>query len=91
MKRSSVLCKATAFLYVLLGVQEVYAGVISQTALEVFAAHGIHVEYETVVEYIRNRSGDGICPFEETVLGIEETEKAYEAIRLKMAEMNIII
>lgn len=86
-----VIGKATAFLYVLLGIQEVYAGVISRTALEVFVAHGIHVEYETVVTYIKDRSGDGICPFEAAVLDIEETEKAYEAIRLKMTEMNIII
>lgn len=41
-----VIGKATAFLYVLLGVQEVYAGMISQTALEVFVTHGIHVDFD---------------------------------------------
>ncbi len=86
-----VVGKATAFLYVLLGVQAVYAHVISRAALQVLAQHGIGVEYGTVAEHIINRSGDGICPFEAAVLGVDDADVAYEMIRRKMAEMNIEI
>ncbi len=75
-----VIGKATAFLYIRLGVVAVYAGVISQSALDVFTAHGITVEYTTLVEHIINRKGDGICPFESAVLDIHTPEDACTAI-----------
>ena len=86
-----VIGKATAFLYVLLGVKEVYADVISQAAVQVFNIYGISTEYEQVVDYIINRRKDGMCPFEAAVLAIEEPESAYVEIRRKMEEMNIDI
>ncbi len=84
-----VIGKATAFLYVLLGVKEVYAGVISQAALQVLQTYRIPTEYEQVVEYIINRRKDGMCPFEAAVLAIDEPEHAYVEIRRKMEKMNI--
>ena len=86
-----VIGRATAFLYVLLEVQEVYAHVISKPALAVLEAHGVQVQYGTLVENIINRAGTGICPFEETVMGIEDPQNAYAAIRQKMQEMNIAL
>ena len=86
-----VIGRATAFLYVLLEVQEVYAHVISKPALAVLEAHGVQVQYGTLVENIINRAGTGICPFEETVMGIEDPQNAYTAIRNKMKEMNITL
>jgi len=84
-----VVGKATAFLYLLLGVRAVYTHVISKSALRILQERGVHVEYETLVENIINRSGDGICPFEVAVLEIEEVQLAYTTIRIKMKEMNI--
>ncbi len=84
-----VVGKATAFLYVLLGVKAVYAGIISKSALAVLENAGIYAEYGTLVENIINRAGDGICPFEQAVLDIHKPEDAYRAIRKKMEEMNI--
>ncbi len=84
-----VVGKATAFLYVLLGVEELFAQVISQPALEVLEAHGIAVHYGALVPAIINRSGDGICPFEAAVMEITAPQAAYEAILRKMREMNI--
>ncbi len=86
-----VVGKATAYLYALLGVRALYAGVISRSALAVLQAHGIHAEYGKLVENITNRRGDGICPFEEAVLDIHDPQAAYAAIRAKMAAMNITI
>ncbi len=86
-----VIGKATAFLYVLLGIKEVYAGVISRSALQVLTEHDIATEYGTLTENIINRQGNGICPFESAVLDVENPETAYKTIRNKMAEMNIEI
>lgn len=84
-----VVGKGAAFLYVLLGVQAVYSHVISITALEVLRKHGITVEYDSLVEHIINRRGDGFCPFEMAVTDIDDADTAYRAIRKKMDDMNI--
>ena len=84
-----VIGRATAFLYVLLGVRAVYARVISRTALEVLTAADIAVEYRDAVPNIINRQGDGICPFEAAVLDIDDADKAYAVIREKMRQMGI--
>ena len=86
-----VVGKATAFLYALLKVKAVYAAVISQGALEVLAGAGIEARYGQAVPNIINRKGDGICPFEEAVLDIQDAPCAYLAIRSKMEEMNIAL
>lgn len=86
-----VVGKATAFLYVLLGVKAVYANVISQSALAVLQGNHIEVQYGSLVENIVNRKGDGICPFEQTVMEIGSAAEAYPAILGKMKEMNIAL
>ena len=86
-----VVGKATAYLYVLLGVREIYAQIISEPAAEVLQAKGIHVQYGKKVPNIINRKGDGICPFEAAVMEIAEPVMAYDAILHKMQEMNITI
>lgn len=85
-----VVGRGAAFLYVLLGVRAVYAHIISSTALEVLITQNIEVEYDTEVENIINRKGEGICPFEEAVLTITDANDAYRAIRQKMKEMGIM-
>lgn len=84
-----VVGRGAAFLYVMLGVQSVYSHVISIPALDVLRSHGIPVEYDTVVEQIINRRGDGFCPFEVAVMDIHDADTAYRAIRKKMEDMNI--
>ena len=84
-----VVGKATAFLYLLLGVNEIYARVISRLALELLSENGVFVEYGVLTENIINRRGDGICPFEEAVLGISDRQEAYRVIICKMKEMGI--
>ena len=84
-----VVGKATAFLYALLGVKEVFAKVMSASAKAVLEGKGIRAEYENLVPNIINRKGDGICPFEEAVLNTKNKEEAYKIIRLKMQERGI--
>ena len=84
-----VVGKATAFLYCLLGVSGVYAGVMSQGAAQVLANAGIHWEADHLVPGIINRAGTGPCPFEAAVQEISQPHQAMTAIRQKMAELNI--
>ena len=86
-----VVGRATAYLYALLKVKEVYAQVISQPAVDVLREHGIHVTYDKLVPNIINRTGDSICPFEAAVMEIRDADIAYTAIRKKMEEMNITL
>lgn len=86
-----VVGRATAYLYVLLGVKAVWAAVMSEAAAEVLARHGIAASQDRLVKHIINRQGTGICPFEEAVLNIQTPEEALTAIREKMEKMNITL
>lgn len=77
--------KAAAFLYILLGIREVYAHVMSKSAICAFAKYGIPARYDISVENIRNREGDGCCPMEETVKDISDPKEAVKAIKAKLS------
>lgn len=69
-----------AHLYILLGVKTVWANVISEPAKALLEQNGISVFYETQVPYIINRQGDGKCPIETAVNGINDSKEAYKTI-----------
>ncbi len=75
---------AAAFLYVLLGVEEVYAPVMSEAAKQTLISNGIKVQCKLLVKEIINRAGTGRCPMEEAVDGIIEPEEALAAIKYKL-------
>lgn len=83
-----VVGKAAAFLYVLLGVREVYAHIMSEPAIETFSGNGISFQYGTSAPYIINRAGTGKCPMEEAVGGLSEPSDALAAVRRKLAELR---
>ena len=82
-----VVGRATAFLYCLLGVKEVYARVMSQPARDVLESCGIVSYTDKVVPGIINRRGTGPCPFEAAVMDIAKADEALVAIRAKLASM----
>ncbi|MGN0115829.1 MAG: DUF1893 domain-containing protein [Acutalibacteraceae bacterium] len=84
-----VIGKGAAFLYVLLDVSAVYAGVISKPALDVLQSGGIYVEYLAKSEHIINRKGDGICPIEQAVTDIENASAALPVIRQTLKKLQI--
>lgn len=83
--------KAPALIYVLLGVSEVYARVMTRDAARILESAGIGCTYDALADKIINRAGTDICPMEKTVLGIGDPEEAVSAIRAKLADMNILI
>lgn len=76
-----VVGKATAFLYILLGIRAVYTPVASEQAVRVLGAHGVALICDRVVPAIANREGTGLCPMESAVREIEEPAAALAAIR----------
>lgn len=74
--------RAAAFLYVLLGVREVYAGVMSVGAEKLLRAHGIAPSFGCLAERIINRAGTGLCPMENAVKDIpdDRPDRALEEI-----------
>jgi len=79
-----VVGKAAAFLYVLLGVSELYTGILSKPAKAVLEKYGIKVSCGMLVDVIFNRDNTGNCPMETAVWDIEEPEKALIAIKAKL-------
>ena len=80
--------RAAAFLYSLLGVDEVYASVMSEEAESLLLQLQISPSYEVKTEYIINRAGTGGCPMGQAVKGITEPAQALEAVRKKMKELS---
>ncbi len=83
-----VVGKGAAFLYVLLGIKELYTLVISEGAVRVLSRYKIPVTYEKSVPYIINRKGDGMCPIENAVTDIESPLDALPVIKAKVAELR---
>ncbi len=75
-----VVGKAAAFLYCLLGIRTIYAGVISEPALAVLKERGIAVSFGSLVPSIRNRTQDGPCPMERAVWNLNDPQEGLAAI-----------
>ena len=82
-----VVGKAAAMLYCLLEIRAVYAGVLSQPALEVLQSHGIETTFGRLVPFIENRDKTGLCPMEEATLPLSEPADAPAAIREKLRQL----
>ncbi len=83
-----VVGKGAAFLYIRLGIRELYAEVISRPAKALLEEHKIEVSFGVCVSAIRNRENSGPCPIETAVLPIEDTEEALACIRKKLRELR---
>jgi len=80
--------RAAAMLFVLAGVREVYADVMTEGAITVLRSNGIDCFCKQQVFVINNRTGDGPCPMEIAVAGIESPEDAVTAIRQALQRLN---
>jgi len=68
----TIIGKAAAAILVLGGARAAYGEVMSAAARDYLARHNISAEYGALVDAITNRSGDGICPIEKSVLDAED-------------------
>ncbi len=80
--------KAAALLFVLAGIKEVYAPVMSEAAARTLSEHGIAWYCDTQAERIINRQGTDICPMEKTVQDISDPEQAYAALQRTLQALS---
>ncbi len=85
-----VIGRGAALLLVKGHVAQVFAQVISESALNVFQDAGIAASYDCLVPNIINRAGTDICPVEKLTLGISQPGLAFERIREFLINNNII-
>ena len=83
-----IIGKAAAMVLVHGGVTGIYAKVISQPALAWLQRQKVDVTYEEQVPIIMNRTGDGMCPMEQTVHSLVDTKEALEAIKQKLDQLK---
>lgn len=76
--------KAAAMLFRKAEIKEVYAEVLSVSALQFLEEAKIKVTYKTLTDKIINRTKTGMCPMEETVLNIENFEEGFLALKNKI-------
>ncbi|SMC85734.1 DUF1893 domain-containing protein [Papillibacter cinnamivorans] len=83
-----VIGKAAAMLFVLAGVGEVYAPVMTGTAKDILTHRGIRNSCDTITGSIINRAGTGPCPMERAVKEIEEPALALEAVKQTLLRLK---
>lgn len=72
--------KAAAFLYVRLGVREVYAPIMSDAAIYTLARHGIYPICERSVVDIMNQDRTNLCPIEKLVEELCDVNQAVSVL-----------
>ncbi|MBQ5707101.1 MAG: DUF1893 domain-containing protein [Peptococcaceae bacterium] len=83
-----VIGKATAYLYCLLGVKQVYARVMSKPAVQVLQEYGIPASWDTLVDGIENRQKTGPCPMEYATRNCATPEEALTAVRETLKQLQ---
>jgi len=82
-----IIGKAAAMILTEGGATACHALTMSRAAYDWLTAHGVKATYRDCVDVIINRSGDGMCPMEETVLDIDDAKEGVEAVRKKREEL----
>ena len=83
-----VIGRGAALLLVKGGVAEVYARLVSSSAIEVLRASDVTVTFDKEVEHIINRDATDICPVEKLTSSISDPDEACLLIGEFLQKMN---
>lgn len=83
-----IIGKAAAMVITLGEVKGCYGITVSKAALDWLDSHNVSVKYDHCVESINNRTGDGMCPMEQTVAKISDATEAVTALKNKIKELR---
>lgn len=83
-----IIGKAASMLFVLGKVSAVHGLLLSKSAEKYLKVKKINVSCERCIDVISNRTGDGICPLEKSVSGINDEQKAYEVLKQTIARLK---
>ncbi len=84
-----VIGRGAALLYAKMKIREVHGSVMSEKAKEIFDLYSVPFSYDTLVPYIINRRGDGMCPVEKATENISDCEQAYRVIKDTVNYKNV--
>ena len=84
----TIVGKAAAARFILGGVRAVYAATISDSAVALLTQAGIDCRWGVRTDQIVNRTGDGLCPFEQAVLTCAEPADCLPVIRETLARLR---
>ncbi len=73
--------KGAALLCAYAKIKNLHTGLISKSAAGVLDGFGIEYCYDKLVDFIKNRAGDGGCPVEAATKDIDDPEEALEPIK----------
>ncbi len=84
-----VIGKAAAMLMCMMNAKTVHAQTISRHALAFFEETGVNITYGILCDYVKNRTGDGICPMEEVALKSTTTkENLVSLLKQRLEELK---
>lgn len=78
-----ILGKASAFLCRYSKVKGVYSPQATKTAIAILIIGGIPCQVDEMIPFIKNKSGDGLCPFEKMLKNVESPDEAYKILKEK--------
>lgn len=79
-----ILGRASAFLCRYAKVSGVYSPQATKTAIAILILGGIPCKVDELVPFIKNRNGDGLCPFENILKDVDKPDIAYKILKEKM-------
>ena len=79
-----ILGKASAFLCRYSKVKGVYSPQATKTAIAILIIGGIPCQVDEMIPVIKNKSGDGLCPFEKMLKNVESPKEAYKILKEKV-------
>ena len=88
MVADKVVGRAAAFIDIAMGIREVYAEVMSESAKELLEKNHVEVTADTIVPEILNSSKSDTCPLEKAVEGIDNAAEALMPIELALIRMK---
>ena len=83
-----ILGKASALLCVYSEASGVFSKQATKAAIAVLIRAGIPGQTDKMIPYIKNRNGDGLCPFEKMLSDTNSPEEAYEILKKTLNEIQ---
>ncbi len=82
-----IIGRAAAMIFADGGALAIYGSVMNRKAQQELSEKGVPTCAGTLVEQIINRTGDGICPMEQTILGITDPKEGLPRLRAKVQSL----
>ena len=79
-----ILGKASSLLCIYSKAKAVYSPQATKTAIALLLINGIPSQADILIDYVKNRDGTDVCPFEKLLENINEPDKAYEILKTKI-------